>query len=342
MHQAGQTEQPLEPQIKPQPHQRGSWFPASESDPIVGYIQDNLWHEQARPHAWEVAPLLGAAYLYREKSTHWPVVAKFYVAKMRDEAQKFAQHELELTRQAASFGLEDGPTRALHAWAAWRGVLFLEYVDGLTLQDVIAIRRSRLGEPHHSLGGTVRLLATLHANSVQSQVKADFAPAVEYARQMVGQLSEGGPLRYKPLLRDGALRLIGRWQDRPAMSRFTPTYIHGDATAANFSFLPGSQVVGTDWERLHVADPADDLGRLMAEVSRSIVQYGGDASESEPLIRYMAETYASALPADWDADALLERARFYRAASVLRIARNEWVPELDSLTLIAEALVLLA
>lgn len=80
----------------------------------------------------------------------------------------------------------------------------------------------------------------------------------------------------------------------------------------------------------------------MAEITHSINQHGGSVREAQPFIGHMTEAYRQALPADWNADALTERARFYRASSTLRIARNGWVSRLDRTALVAQAMGLLA
>jgi len=48
------------------------------------------------------------------------------------------------------------------------------------------------------------------------------------------------------------------------------------------------------------------------------------------------------LPEGWDGDSVINRARFYRASSTLRIARNGWVSRLDRTALVAQAMALLA
>lgn len=126
------------------------------------------------------------------------------------------------------------------------------------------------------------------------------------------------------------------------MQDFTPGFNHGDATTSNFIYPWDGGVVAIDWERFKVADPAADLGRLMAEVSHSIKQHGGSVAEAEPFVQRLVEAYCGAVPAGWNVGALIQRARFYRAQSTLRIARNGWVSRLDRTALVAQAAVLLS
>jgi aminoglycoside phosphotransferase (APT) family kinase protein len=136
--------------------------------------------------------------------------------------------------------------------------------------------------------------------------------------------------------------LIDRWAANPATEDSVPSLTHGDATTTNFVFPKRGGVVVVDWERLYVADPASDIRRLMPEITHSINQHGGSVGEAEPFIRHMVDTYRQALPADWNADAPVEQARFYRASSTLRITRNGWVSRLARTALVAQAMALLA
>jgi aminoglycoside phosphotransferase (APT) family kinase protein len=292
--------------------------------------------------SWEVARLSQAAYVYRETSVGWAVVAKFYAVKAGSSAGKYAAHELDCIRQIQATDMPKGEARPIEPLGLWRGVLFLEYVDGLTLEDTIAVRRSQPGELSRALERAARFLAGLHVHSLQSNAEPDFGSSVNYAHEVVDQLARHGVLQDYPIACDGVARLIDRWAANPAMEGFVPSLTHGDATTTNFVFPKQGGVVVVDWERLYVADPASDLGRLMAEITHSINQHGGSIGEAEPFIQHMVDTYRQALPADWNADALVGRARFYRASSILRIARNGWVSRLDRTALVAQAMALLA
>jgi aminoglycoside phosphotransferase (APT) family kinase protein len=304
-------------------------------------VTEALWDHPERPVSWEVARLSQAAYVYRETSAGWAAVAKFYVVKAGSSAGEYAARELDCIREVQAAGMARGDARTIEPLGIWRGVLFLEYVDGLTLEDTIAVRRSRPGEMNQALESVARFLARLHAHGVQPDTEPDFRSPLRYAQEIVGQLARHGVLQDYPIARDGVARLIDRWASNPAMRDFVPSFTHGDATTTNFVFLRQGGVVVVDWERLRVADPAFDLGRLMAEITHSINQHGGSVAEAESLIQHLADTYSQALPAGWDADALIDRARFYRASSTLRIARNGWVSRLDRTALVAQAMALL-
>lgn len=322
--------------------QRGNWLALPSDGPVVMYLTAEHWDRSEQPISWEVARLSQAAYIYREKSSSWAAVVKFYVVKTGSEAAEYAQRELECTQQARGAGLETGKARAVRPLALWRGGLFLEYVDGLTLESVIAVRSSRPGSLTPSLEHTAKVLAKLHTHGRQSDALPDFESAVRYAHKVVDQLAKYGVLKDDPVTQEGVAHLIDRWAERPEMEDFRPTITHGDATTTNFVFPDAGSVVAIDWERLEVADPASDLGRLMAEVGHSINQHGGTMSEAESFVQHLADTYCQSIASDDKPDALVKRARFYRASSTLRIARNGWVSRLARTALVAQAMALLA
>ncbi|MBN2472056.1 MAG: aminoglycoside phosphotransferase family protein [Anaerolineae bacterium] len=314
-----------------------------EDDPAAVYLSDNLWTQDVAPGAWETARLSHAVYLYREAATQWAVVAKFYEVKADAlAAERHATREFESTRQARACCILDNRVLVPQPLAVWRGVLFLEYINGLTLEDVIAVRRSRPGTLLPSLSMAVEMLATLHVRSVQGGSSSDFEEPPIKAQQIVGTLVKHGILHDDPIVAEGLLSLIKHWAAKPVMRDYVPTYVHGDATTTNFVFPWNGGVAGIDWERFNTADPAADLGRLLAEISHSLKQHGGSVQEAVPELEHTIQAYCQMIPADWDRASLLTRAQFYRAISTLRIARNGWVSRLDRTALVAQALALLS
>lgn len=332
---------PIQPPADVPGIQRGNWLTLPLEDPLVEYVAHSLWDRVERPAAWEAARLSQAAYVYREVSTGWTVVAKFYAVKAGSSAPEYAAREFECIRRAQQASVAGSDARAIEPLALWRGALFLEYVDGLTLEDIIAVRRSQPGGLADALKRAAGFLATLHVHSLRPDAQPDFGPAVKYAQGVVEQLAKHGILHDCPIARDGISRLIDRWAANLVMEAFRPSLTHGDATTTNFVYPRGNGVVVVDWERLHLRDPAFDLGRLMAEATHSISQHGGSVVEARPFVQHLVDAYRRSLPEDWDSDSLLRRARFYRASSTLRIARNGWVSRLDRTALVAQAMALL-
>lgn len=320
----------------------GNWSPVSGDDPIVDYIAANLWEGSHPPEGWQVARRSQAVYVYRESESRWQVVAKFYVVKTGDKAEKHAARELSLIEQAHRASLAQGPIRALNSYAAWRGVLFLEYVDGLTLEDVIAVRRSRPGTVIPALGKIAQMFAKLHCQEASPTETRDPIDVRAEAHRIIDNLSKYGVLKGNSIVRDGLIRQIGWWADRVEMHNYTPAVNHGDATTTNFIFTNGGEgLVAIDWERSTAADPAADLGRMAAEVEHSIGRHGGNAEEARPLIDAFMQVYGRSMSKLDDAGALLERSRYYRAITSLRIARNGWLSRLERTQLVAQAMALL-
>jgi thiamine kinase-like enzyme len=331
----------LQPPAETLETQQGNWFAVPQEDPLVQRCTVTLWNRPGKPEAWQAARLSQAAYLYRETTSGWTVVAKYYAAKTGSRAEPHASREHLLTIQAGKiFSPQDG-ARAVQSHGVWRGVLLLEFIDGLTLQDLIAVRRSRPGSLLHGLVQTARMLAHLHRNGARPDQPPDFEADIAHIHKIVNTLVEHGVLQGHPLVHAGLLRQIERWQADPAMQDYIPAFSHGDATTSNFIFPWSGGLVAVDWERAALADPAADLGRLMAEVAHSVQQNGGSGTEVQPLLEEIKATYCRELPGDWDAAALLARAVFHRALSTLRIARNGWVSRLDRTALVAEAMALL-
>lgn len=322
--------------------QRGNWSLLPPDDPVVTYLTIEHLENPLESPVWKVARLSKAAYVYRERNTRSTTVAKFYTVKAGRNAEKYATREFYLTQEAQSMCHHEGEFRAVRPLSVWRGVLFVEHIDGLTLEDVIAVRRSRPGTLLPSIERAARFLANLHANAIQSDEPVHFDWEINDTRDILDNLSNHGVIEDNPVIQSGLEILIDRWADNLEMTAYTPVLNHGDATTSNFVFPWDGEMVTIDWERARPADPAADLGRLMAELSHSLKQHGGSIAEALPFIEHLKASYRQAIPSDWDVEALLARARFYMAASTLRIARNGWVSRLDRTALVAQALAWLA
>lgn len=338
---------PLLPPAPPGPEHLFDWWPAPVDDPVAARLGGLLGDGHVAVARWECARLSKAAYVYRERATGRRYLAKFYAVKTPAAAERYAEREFECNQRALTAGLAAGPLRACHALAAWRGVLILEYVDGLTLDDVIAIRRNRPGTLGPALDATARLLARLHVNGAESpsQWPDRLTPPTRLAadaRGFLDDLTRSSVLEGETVIAGALARLLDRWSSCSLLAEFHPTLIHGDATTTNFVFPSPDEVVAIDWERLAVGDPADDLGRLMAEVANGIRIRGGEAAEAEAAAERIMTAYRAALPDGLPDHGFGERLRFHRASSTLRMARNGWLSALERTRLVTEAMALLA
>jgi len=318
------------------------WFIPSGTEALEHFISIEILKRTAAIREWQAARLSSAVFIYREMTTLRTIVAKFYSVKTGFEAEKYANREIHYNKIACEIFRGDRSMRAVLPLGVFRGVLLLEHVDGLTLEDTIAIRRSHPGILQPALESTVDFLEKLHRLGRRANEVPDFDPAAEKARSIVNTLSKHGVLKRHPLLRRNLSRLIDAWQAYPIMSTFHPCLTHGDATSTNFVFPQDGGVVAIDWERAKVADPAADLGRLMAEVSHAVAQQGGHQQEIARMEEILHQRYCARQESEEDPETLLTRARFYQGSSTLRIARNGWLSGAYRKGLVEKALVLLS
>lgn len=337
------TQEYLQPPLPKEQFTYNNWFELSSVEPTVEFISTNIWESEKKPQVWQAARLSQAVYIFREIQTKQIFLVKYYSAKVGPgpKAEQYAQREYVSTRIAETAGLNNSEMRVPHIYSCVQGTLVMEYVVGFTLEDIIAVRRSRPGVILSALQRTANLLARLHICSDQLENRLTFQYALNDVRKYLSELFDHGVLKDKTVIYEGIQRLLIQWEGDKSMVDFPTVYVHGDATTSNFVFLDNEQLVAIDWERLHISDPALDLGRLMAEVSHSVTQHGGNSVEAEELVEQVFNTYCAALPSDWDTIHLTSRVRFYRACSTFRIARNGWIPRQDRLAMVAQAMALL-
>jgi len=332
----------LTPPTIPGENKTRNWFSIPNPDPVAEHLTTDLWDQENSPQSWLVAQLSPAAYIYREQVTGWNVVAKFYSSKTKNNAIRHAEHEFQRIQQARERLGPDREFRSVQPLGLWGGALFLEFVEGLTLEDIIAIRRSQPGELCRILKIVGKLLSKLHLTSIQQKPAPDFGVAADYAYKLVDNLAQYGVLQNQPIVQSRIGQIIEKWVADALMWDFHLTLNHGDATTTNFIFPPDGGVVAIDWERSELADPAADLGRLMAEVTHSVNQNGGDFAEGLAFANELAGAYCNELVSNWNTDRLIHRAWFYQATSTLRIARNGWLSRQDRMALVVQALALLS
>lgn len=318
------------------------WFSVEAHNPVIKYLRENLHRNSDISDPWEAARLSGAAYLYRNINTKWTVLAKHYTEKTGKAAEKYSEREFKMTKKALSMGLSEGEIRAVKPLGTFRGILFLEYVDGLTLEDLIAVRRSRPGTLIPGIEYSAKLLATLHSNSIQKNEKPEFESSLLKVQNLLDNLSRYGVLKGEPVIYGSLMKILNKWKEYEFMKDFLPANIHGDATASNFIFPWSGGVVAIDWERFYTGDPARDVGRLTAEIFHSITRHGGSTEEAIPVAAHFKKTYCNSLSGESNCALLLKRTKFFQALSTLRIARNGWLSRLERTSLVTQATVLLA
>jgi aminoglycoside phosphotransferase (APT) family kinase protein len=317
----------------------GEWMSLPSADPVVEYIIQNYLPDHIQSDSWEAARFSRAVYLYRERRSKYTLVVKYYSEKTGLKAARYALRELKFIEKVMASGLADGRLRTLQPLGTWHGILFLEHVKGLTLGDMIAVRQSQPGRLLSALANTAALLGELHTRGAHPEELPGFDAAAKDAHKYINQLASSSLLASEPTTVEGLHRLIEGWEQRPGMAQFIPGLTHGDATTTNFIFPDDDSVVALDWERLKIADPAADIGRLAAEISHSVRQQGGSGSEVDRLVEHLTSAYHQT--ACTTAQAMHQRVTFYQAVSTLRIARNGWLSRLERMMLVAQAMAML-
>jgi aminoglycoside phosphotransferase (APT) family kinase protein len=168
----------------------------------------------------------------------------------------------------------------------------------------------------------------------------DFGEDCELLTNTVGRLFAHGLIGQWDV--DEMLFLRDLWRDRPRMWHDSQAWLHGDATAGNFLFGAGSQVVAIDLEAMRHGDPATDLGYIVAEVQHAFMLATSHRSPAEPFISHFFHEYCSDFP---DPRATLKaitaRTPFYMARNLLRIADSVYVTKEYSHRLVGQAKTLL-
>lgn len=342
MEQGSRTQAPLDPPEEVRNLRSGGWRRLSSKDPILKGIREQLWADGAEPHEWEIARFSKAVYLIRESLSRWTLAVKYYSEKTGSSAQEYSERELSLTQEIRGLGFDQGPIRVVTPHGAWRGVLMMERVEGITLADAIATRGSMPGFLHASLNAVARLLARLH----EADTGGDEPLPIRYlkadALEYIDVLEKHGVLKEETSITEALRRSIERWAVEMERCVLPPARVHGDATVTNYMFPSEGEVVAIDWERAKVSHRAFDLGRLSAEIVHSVKGAGGSREEGEEYVDYFLTSYMDHCSSDYFEEDLHRWIRFHRAISMLRIARNGWEPRLERMTLVAGAIAILA
>jgi aminoglycoside phosphotransferase (APT) family kinase protein len=239
--------------------------------------------------------------------------------------------KFENTRKARSLGLEAGIHRSVKAFGAAQGVLFLEHVSGVTLLECTRTIQAGKRPLPEAVADLACLLAILHRNASDPALVPDSRQANSDSPGYVRELEKHGVLKEQPQAADEMTALVSIWSGDESLLDYQPALVHGDATTTNFVCLPDGGMVAMGWERMREGDRAFDIGRFFAALSHSLDQALPTTEGMEHLGRAFLDAYISSTPALLGCDTLRARIRLYQAASMLRIARNGWVPIADRL-----------
>jgi macrolide phosphotransferase len=120
-----------------------------------------------------------------------------------------------------------------------------------------------------------RALAAVHdlPTTLAEEAELPFYGAAEYRRRRLAELDRAAATGHVPP------GLLARWEralEEAGAWRFTPCLVHGDLAAESVLVTDGEVTAVLDWGQARVADPADDLTRLVAgapdEAAESVLE----------------------------------------------------------------------
>jgi aminoglycoside phosphotransferase (APT) family kinase protein len=317
-------------------------------DPLHDYLQREILPQlgyAGGPAEFRVFRLgeRGAVYLYEENWSGLRVTGKFFAGPYQPgtpDSRRAMDREYENLQVLRSYGLVGYPhhvVRPLGRNAALSSLLVEEYCPDPRLSRFLdaALKWGQAGALFDKLTALAYFLATLH-NRTARGVLVNFADDCRYLDELVHDLR-----RQHILVEDEAQELAwlrDRWAEQPRMWADQQVLVHGDATPANFLLGDGLQVIAVDLERMHAADRVFDVGRITGELQHAFLLAQGDKYAAEPFIGHFLWEYACHFPdRDRAFAAICSRLPFQMAVTLLRIARNAWVPLGHRRRLIAEA-----
>jgi len=321
-------------------------------DPLYHYLRHDILPQLGvlgGPVEFRVFRLRGSkeVYRYEERHTGASLVGKFFGAadaRENGRGRHRMEQEFENLQLLRGYGFEGYPHHVARPWGtnAWLNrVLVEEYCPGASLSSVIAaaIHQGHRGRLFRKLTALAALLAALH-NRTANNFTVDFNQDCAYLDRLVQKL------RCQQVIGDwdaDELYWLGdRWREQPYMWEDRQVLVHGDATPSNFLFGHGLDVIAIDLERMKRADRVFDLGRIAGELQHYYLQTIGDKYAAEPFIGHFLWEYSGHFPDQERAfRAITRRLPFQMSLTLLRIARNFWIPFAHRRRLVEEAKLVL-
>jgi thiamine kinase-like enzyme len=321
--------------------QQGNWFEIALPEDLISFVTSQVDNALNSSKSWHVCRLSYTTYFYQEVSSGWGFVAKYYTHKVKvpsDEVLTNSTNEYNRILQAIHYNFETPELKVIKPLYLWKGALILEYSPGLTVADLIATRRNQPGKLSEALKLTGKLLARLH-NASKQQTSIPIVENVRlYTHTVIDDLVAKSVLKRDKILTAEIRTLVDNWCRSPIMHNFSPAFAHGDPTTGNFIFQNDGRIVGIDWERAYVGDPASDLGILNGEIGFNFLRNTTLPGEIESFVDCLTQAYLNEIDTTWDATPLLKRSKYYEAMSILRIARSSSLSDTIRWQLIAQAL----
>ena len=283
-----------------------------------------------------------AVYIYEDRASNVKVVGKFFAAGEpdRERAKRKMYREFHNINEFRTLtGESHYVARALGCNENLDCLLVVEYCYGEALDSIIrrAITEKNDALLFDKLKALANFLATVHNRSARP-VMVDFHRVADYFDNIIFQLRERLSSREEKFFR----RCSANCRKNPLFYQDQEVLVHGDATPANFLFGSRNYVITFDLERMQKSDRMFDTGRLAGELKHFFLRYTGNKYAAEPFIGHFLWEYAAVFPDQYRAFvSITARLPFYMAMTLLRIARNSYLPEEYRQSLISEAVLTL-
>jgi Ser/Thr protein kinase RdoA (MazF antagonist) len=318
------------------------------ADPLHYYLQSEILPQlgyAGGPAEFRVFRLgeRDAVYLYEDWQSGLRVAGKFFAGAYQlgtPASHRHMDREYENLHLLRGYGLVGYPhhvVRPLGRNGELSSLLVEEYSADPRLSRFLdaAIGRGERAALFAKLTALAYFLATLHNRTAQGS-PVNFGDDSRYLDELVQELRGQHILGADEAQELAWLR--DQWAEQPRMWADQQVLVHGDATPANFLLGDGLQVIAVDLERMQAADRVFDIGRIAGELQHAFLLATGDKYAAEPFIGHFLWEYACHFPdRDRAFAAICGRVPFQMALTLLRIARNDWVPPAQRRRLIAEA-----
>ncbi len=303
----------------------------SKNDPLYSYLADCIMPQTgacgAKGFRVFASHSSHTVYIYEDRATMQKVVGKFFAADEKDF--EHAKHKMyreynNINEFSNYLGNNHYAAKALGCNESLGCLLVSEYCFGEPLTTVIenAINQHDNNLLFRKLTALGKFMATVHNRSALP-VMVDFQKICRYFHNLVKQLHgllENRKIQY---LHD----LCNEYQNDILMYQDQEVLVHGDATPANFFFGDGMYVITFDLERMQRSDRLFDVGRIAGELKHFFLFHCHDKYASEPFIGHFLWEYCCHFPdRDRAFKSITARAPFYIGMTLLRIARNNYLP----------------
>ncbi|MDD3471278.1 MAG: phosphotransferase [Syntrophaceae bacterium] len=307
----------------------------SQEDPLYAYMREEII-PQFGLHIQDVdfrvfqPPNSHHVYVYEERQSGMRVVGKFHPPSSKSTLEPISSGQIEYNNLVflRSLGFDEPPHYVVRPLGFNRDLgnaLIVEYRSDDLLGNIItdAIHFGKTERLYRKLSSLGNFLASFH-NHTAASWRVNFDISHAYMRRLISSLVVKRGLEKE--FSEELDYLCDVWRTRDFMWEDCSVLVHGDVTPSNI--LAGSwfNITIIDLEWMQWSDRVFDIGRLCGELMHYFLQGTGDRVAAEPFIGHFLWHYCSSFPDQIRAfKSVTQRAPFYMALNLLRIARNSWI-----------------